>query len=145
MTNIHAYAAGILDGEGTITLTPSKGKHRVPVVSIANTSLEILEFFKLNFGGTICSKRTSSDHHTPSFTWRLTYQRAIDFLELLLPYMLESKKRYRAELLISTYSSVTKRNGKYTPDELQQKISFEESFFSGDGGVEATTIIRLSV
>ncbi len=40
-----AYLAGIIDGEGTVTLTRChRGENRRPVVSIANTELALLEY-----------------------------------------------------------------------------------------------------
>ncbi len=46
MTDIEsAYLAGIIDGEGTITLTKD-GEFRYPAVSVASTTIEILEWCK---------------------------------------------------------------------------------------------------
>jgi len=42
-----AYLAGIIDGEGSITLTKMhKGEHRRPCLTIPSTDLELLNYLK---------------------------------------------------------------------------------------------------
>lgn len=59
-----AYLAGLLDGEGTVTLSRKHaGEMRQLVVSISNTELEILEFARATIGaGKLTRKRTSKAH-----------------------------------------------------------------------------------
>ncbi|MFD2655509.1 LAGLIDADG family homing endonuclease [Gracilibacillus thailandensis] len=53
-----AYLAGIIDGEGTITLTRMhKREHRRPCITIASTDLELLEYLQTIAGGNISNKR----------------------------------------------------------------------------------------
>lgn len=53
-----AYLAGIVDGEGTVTLMKHhKNETPTPSVSIANNSLRLLEWIKTKVGGVIVSKR----------------------------------------------------------------------------------------
>ena len=55
-----AYIAGLIDGEGTVTLTRLHTKeNRRLVVSIANTEIQLLKFVHEQFGaGKITRKRT---------------------------------------------------------------------------------------
>jgi len=57
-----AYIAGLVDGEGTVTLTTMhRGENRRLVVSISNTERNLLEFVQEALGtGQITSKRTYS-------------------------------------------------------------------------------------
>ncbi|HHH13218.1 MAG TPA: hypothetical protein ENJ98_03190, partial [Thiolapillus brandeum] len=54
-----AYIAGLLDGEGTITLTRKhRNENRQLAVTISNTELSLLEFVKQTVGmGKITRKR----------------------------------------------------------------------------------------
>ena len=65
---IYAYVAGLIDGEGTITLTKinSNKKFRYPVLSLTSTTYSFLEYLKSNFGGTICPNKVYKDNHRPS-------------------------------------------------------------------------------
>lgn len=127
---VNAYIAGIIDGEGSILLSRSRAKdhYRHPVVSVSSTTLGLLEFLKQHYGGHISSHKTYQDHHKKSWSWKIGYSSAIEILINILPYMLEPKKIYRAKLLIDVYPTVTKRNGKYTEEEMKRKLQFEEDF-----------------
>lgn len=125
------YVAGIIDGEGTITMSVSNTKsvYRVPVVSVSSTTLAILEFLKKRYGGTISKHKVYQDHHKQSWSWKVVYNGAIDLCQEIYPLLLEPQKRYRAEMLVNGYHAVTKRNGKYNPNERAAKLRFESEFF----------------
>ncbi len=67
-----AYLAGLIDGEGTVTLSRKHaGDMRQLVVSISNTELPILEFALLSIGaGKLTNKGTSKAHHSPQLCVR---------------------------------------------------------------------------
>ncbi len=129
--NIKYYIAGIIDGEGTITLSNSntKSKMRVPVVSVSSTTLPLLEFLKQNYGGSISKHKIYKSHHKQSWSWKVTYNGAIRVCSDIVEILIEPEKKRRANLLITEYPLVTKRNGKYTSEERNIKLQFEESFF----------------
>ena len=132
-SNLDYYTAGIIDGEGTITLSIKKSavnnrNFRMPVVSVSSTTLEILTFLKENYGGHISTQKVQQAHYKQSWSWKLTYNDAISLCEKISHLLLEPEKRRRAELLINEYHNVTKRNGKYTESDLEAKYNFQEHF-----------------
>ncbi len=129
--HITSYTAGIIDGEGTITLSVSntRSQYRVPVVSVSSTTPAILEFLKQHYGGSISKHKVYKDHHKPSWSWKVTFNDAIKLCKEIEPLLLEPQKRYRAEMLVNGYHAVTKRNGKYNPSERAAKLRFESEFF----------------
>lgn len=127
----YAYAAGLIDGEGTITLTRNGNEKRFPVLSIASTTYALVAFMKRLFGGCITNKRKYKKGHSKSFVWRVRYNRALRALALVLPFMLEPEKVRRGKLVLAKYKSVTAANGKYTKEILKEKARFEREFFSG--------------
>lgn len=62
--------------------------------------------------------------------YQVKSNKAIALLEEIKDYLLEPKKKARAELICSTYKSVTPRNGKYSEEILKKKMQFEEDFFN---------------
>jgi hypothetical protein len=66
-----AYIAGLIDGEGTITLTRLHvGENRRLVVSIANTELALLGFVRDEVGvGKITRKKESRVGSPYAFVW----------------------------------------------------------------------------
>ena len=125
------YVAGIIDGEGTITLTyvHSSNKFRAPSIEVTSTTLEMLEKMKALAGGTISKVSKRAEHHKQAYRWCIRYNAVIDLLKEISEYLLEPKKKYRADLILSTYKEVTPRNGKYSKEKLKAKLQFEEDFF----------------
>lgn len=126
-----AYTAGILDGEGSITLTKRAKQNPYPVISVDSTDRELLEWLKTNFGGCIVIKKKTKDHHSQAWTWRLQQRAALSLLEKLIPFMKIDRKIYRAHLLVSEYVQCTPRNGKYTPELLLKREELYQRFIRG--------------
>jgi len=126
---VAAYIAGIIDGEGTITLTRVHAtENRRLVVSVANTELPLLHFVRDAIGaGKITRKRVVRSHHTPSFHYFLSSAQALELLRQVLPY-LQTYKRARADLALRHYRSLTPRNGKYSPEQIVARSKFEQLF-----------------
>lgn len=124
-----AYLAGLIDGEGTITLSRRHANERRQlVVSVVSTEREILAWVLSTVGvGKITRKRTAAQHHAPSFTYTVSNRQALAVLRQAAPY-LQSYKRARAQLAIVHYVELTPRNGKYSPGMNAARREFEDSF-----------------
>lgn len=128
-----AYLAGIIDGEGSITLTRfHKNQYHSPCVSIASTDLELLEWIKLTVGsGKITSKKNyNEERHKDSFTYTIIYDDAIELLQEIEPYLIILKKKVRAQHIISKYKKVTIRNGRYNETQKLAKEQFYIDFMT---------------
>jgi len=128
-----AYIAGIIDGEGSIMLTRfHKNQHHAPCVTIASTTLELLEWIQLKTGvGTIKLKKNYKPSiHTSSYTYIVKYNDAINFISEIEPYLVISQKKRRAQLILNEYKKCTPRNGRYSSDMLQAKEEFLHKFLS---------------
>ena len=121
-----AYLAGLIDGEGTVTLSRKHaGEMRQLVVSISNTERDILEFVLVCVGaGKLTRKRTSKGHHTPSYAYAVWNRQALALLAQIEPYM-TSYKRQRAQLALADYVRLTPRNGKYSESMRIKRGAFE--------------------
>lgn len=126
-----AYVAGIIDGEGTITLTRThRGENRRPVVSISSTELPLLNYVRSVIGaGRITGKIRSREHHSPSFAYSITSRQALRLLAQVCPY-LRTYKHKRACLLLEEYQRVTPRNGRYTAEQRAAREQLEARFFA---------------
>jgi hypothetical protein len=128
---VAAYIAGLVDGEGTITLSAlHRGERRRLVVSISNTDRSLLEFVRVVIGaGQITGKRTYSERHAPSFAYRLTNRQALDLVSQIASH-LKTYRAKRAEMAIQRYLALTPRNGKYLPEVLRRRNEFEREFLA---------------
>ena len=126
-----AYLAGLIDGEGTITLTRIHPREsRRFVVSISNNDASLLAFVKTEIGaGKITTKRTYSERHAPSFTYQISSRQALDFLQLVVPF-LKTYKAKRANLALADYLRLTPRNGRYTPALSASRREFERQLIA---------------
>lgn len=123
-----AYIAGLVDGEGTITLTRKhRNENRQICVAISSTERNMLEFVKSVTGvGKITSKKTTQDHHKTSYAYYVSNRQALGLIEQIFPY-LRSYKKKRAALVLKDYLRLTPRNGKYTPGMTQERNAFIRS------------------
>ncbi|MCA9476377.1 MAG: LAGLIDADG family homing endonuclease [Nitrospira sp.] len=123
------YLAGLIDGEGTITLSRRNlNKHRALVITISSTELSILKYVQAITGvGKITNKRITKANHTPSFTYQVANRQALYILKQIADY-LRSYKADRARLALIEYPRLTPRNGRYSPLQLQERTQFIEKF-----------------
>lgn len=127
-----AYIAGIVDGEGTITLTShKKGNFPSPTISVASSDIELLLWLKGKIGkGTISKKRNyNTEKHKDSWSYMLKQNYALDILQEIEPYLVINSKKARANFILNNYKKLTPRNGIYTKEMLEKKFLFIETFF----------------
>ena len=123
---IAAYIAGLIDGEGTITLCRKhKNENRQLAVSISSTEKYLLEYVLEVVGtGKITTKKTVKTHHSPSFTYAIYNRQALNLLTQISPY-LRTYKKHRSQLILKDYLRLTPRNGKYSEELRSAKHDFE--------------------
>lgn len=126
-----AYAAGILDGEGSISVTRNHSdRWPSPQVSVASNDRELLEWLRVRYGGVITTKQPRKPQHAVSFDWKLTDRRALRFLEIVEPYLVIERKIRRCRLLLKAYLGCTPRNGRYSEEMRLKKQAFLDEFIS---------------
>lgn len=131
----YAWAAGIIDGDGCITLSPKGTRFRSPQVVVDSTDREILDALLSMFGGGIVEKRRYVEHHRQAASWRLYGPTSVlGTLRLVTPFMRCQDKLARALLLLAEYENVTRRNGRYTNEQAAAKVDFEERFMALGSG-----------
>ncbi|WBL14411.1 LAGLIDADG family homing endonuclease [Sutcliffiella sp. NC1] len=128
-----AYIAGIIDGEGSITLTRiHRNEYRRPCISISSTDKELLSYIQSITGGNIVNKKNySPEKHKDSFVLTIKKKKDVfNTLEHIVHFLRVPQKRKRAAWILNKYDSVTPRNGKYNETSIRRKIEFEDYFFS---------------
>ena len=131
-----AYIAGIIDGEGTVTLSrKSQKENRRLAITISNTEFELLDWILKKVGaGIIVNKKSKDKRWSEAFTYQIYNRQAYDLLNRTCGH-LRTHKRKRSELALKKYLEVTPRNGKYTPELLKRRSDFVEEFFKIKGGI----------
>lgn len=129
-----AYLAGLVDGEGTITLdrTSNPRAFRTPMLSISSTDRELVEAAANILGvGSVQTKSRCQvpEHHKTGYEYRVKCHAALYAIGLIRPYLRHPEKLRRANLLLSEYVALTRRNGKYSPSERAARLDLESRFF----------------
>jgi hypothetical protein len=103
---LHAYSAGIIDGEGTITIAKTGGTQDKPRyalrVTVTSTDQCLPQFLSLNFGGGVRLIASKNPKHKDCWCWEISSRKATKFVSAILPYL--RIKQPQAELAISFQS-----------------------------------------
>jgi LAGLIDADG-like domain len=126
-----AYLAGLVDGEGTVTLTRLHRKeNRRLVVCIANNDLSLLRYVRDAVrAGKITGKRSYSKSHSPSFNYQITSRQALELLRQIAVFM-KTYKTGRAQLALENYLKLTPRNGRYSAETRTARREFENNLLA---------------
>ena len=134
----YGYLAGIIDGEGCITIGAGKKETCInynALVLVQNTSKKLIDWLQANFGGQIYLSKKETEKNKEAWMWRLTKQKDIEILLLsILPYLII--KREQAKVLLNFV-----RLGRTTPVESRLK-AYEEIRALNVRGKSVTTNMR---
>jgi len=84
-----AYAAGVIDSDGWISISPSPSSYKV-LVGLAQVEPQAVKLLSSLFGGTVSLKKYSDPKRfssRPMYTWRIEGKTAKKALFELLPYL----------------------------------------------------------
>lgn len=131
-----AWAAGIMDGEGTIGISPINCKHsgrKVKVyrvyalrVAISNTDPRILARIKQILGGYFYPVKHYKSHYKPVYRWAAACKNAYTVLDLLLPYLVG--KRDQAEIAIAFAKLRRQRGLANVPPDDARRVGNDKLF-----------------
>lgn len=115
-----AYAAALVDGEGTIRVTRQLSGQRArfyPDVTVYNSERSLLLFLQGNYAGDIRETTSESRHKGKRvYEWRVRRAEAKEFLREIEPHLIA--KREQARLVLSC--PLGKSGRDTTPSEYQK-------------------------
>lgn len=99
-TMTHEYAAGFIDGDGSLMIIRSTGRvspYHSPVITVASTDKAISDQFLNNFGGAVATRiDTRNPHWKPMFYWTLRIPVNGGFLRELILHLILKKPQAEA-------------------------------------------------
>ena len=109
---LYAYMAGIVDGEGSISVkSESKSRPYIIYLNVTNCNYDMIYLFEKEFGGKVRSRKPKNKNWKLCYEWILSKKQAATTLKLLLPYI--RIKRRQALLVLRLASIKTWYNGGY--------------------------------
>lgn len=134
-----AYMAGIVDGEGCLTISKQIRKNRISpayrsTITVTNTDNRIIEIFPKYFNGIIYERKDKriEKKWADNLTWYCPDGKAVEFLTAIKPYL--RSKHKQAEILLefqaikSNYKAKTFGQGLGSKPLTQDEIEIRESF-----------------
>ena len=128
-----AYAAGFIEGDGSITIHRRRpcGEHRniihTLVLIATNTDKRVLDWFKEEFGGYVYlshKPHRNKPHWRPRSSWRIASSSAEEVLKQILPYL---KIKREQALLGLEFQKRKKCGGKrLSEQEIQERNKLYE-------------------
>lgn len=123
-----AYAAGIFDGEGHISLMrlakPSRKLARPAYgldVQVTNTDRPVLEFFRDRFGGRVKS-HSMVEGRKPTYRWQVTGKKIDNFLVRVQPYI--RIRKLQVKYALDFRKSIRRRKiqrARLIPEEIRYR------------------------
>lgn len=130
-----AYIAGIIDGEGTISVMRNASAYRrgtTPVqyfgrIHVVNTCVEMMNWLNQKIGGAQMKTRKTKEHYKDVYLLLVNGCACAMLCKRLLPYLII--KRRQAELVVALYSVGFKRDAyRVTPEEQARRHQIWEQY-----------------
>lgn len=129
MTKVElAYVAGIVDGEGCITVTQGSmcndgHKRHDLFVCVWNNNKELINWLQSQMGGSSYG-RNQGGNRKDNYCWRLTSKKALRFLLLLYPYLRVKKPQAKIGIEFQKQRKIYGRNHLKTNEawEREEKL-----------------------
>ena len=105
-----AYAAGLFDGEGTVTAVPFS-KHRGSYMLCTRLGMVDegpIRWLSNNFNGSIIKRVYACHKYRPLYVWSAHAKNMCNFIKLVSPYM--KIKKHQCELAMEMYSTFNKES-----------------------------------
>lgn len=129
-----AYLAGLLDGEGYVSILKSRKGNKatwnnardyvyVPVIKIAMTDKDIIQWLYNSFGGTF-ETRKAYGNSRESYCWSSRKKHTADFIALLYPYL--RVKKAQAKILMDYRKCAGKVGQKISDDTWAKRDAMYE-------------------
>lgn len=121
------YAAGFIDGEGSIQLYAGQrkngGLNYQIIVTVSNTNIEVLNQMKESFEGTVRPLTKAKGNCKQAYRWRVVSQQALSFLKLIAPYLIVKKEQANLAFQFQTRLVWNPKWGynKLSPNEVGER------------------------
>ncbi len=115
-----AYAAGIMDGEGTIVIVVrNRGKYNwyQDSISVHMGTGEVVDYLYNNFGG---NRYVRKEVGKTTYIWQMWCKQAREFLKKVMPYLITKKRQAEVFLEMGEIKEASKRFQK-DPEYIQNK------------------------
>lgn len=119
-----AYAAGILDGEGCLTVGLNK---RVMTydsriyVGMTEKAIGVLRQLKMKFGGSLKKTRNATAKWESAWMWTISGKNALPMIQSVLPHMILKQSQARLLLRLENLKADAREDGPGWTEEMRKE------------------------
>jgi len=124
---ILAYTAGIIDGEGCLSIHKTHDKRGLDIrerytnkLIVVSTDKPMVDFLKENFGGGISFKKSKNINHLNQYAWQIGGKKAIEIVKLVYPYLIIKKRQ--ADVFIEYEKTIVTSQYRMTDEIREMRI-----------------------
>lgn len=123
-----AYMAGILDGEGSISLVRAPGKHASDkpwwkiVVTVSSCDEVLIDWISDRWGGTVLKDMDRGETRRLQHRWLDAHARTRAVLEACLPYLVIKRERALKALEVLDIQSTRDGTGRSYSEDQRQRL-----------------------
>lgn len=139
-SNDFAYIAGIIDGEGCITIARCKrpdirrGFVYTLKVQVTMTDPVIPQWLHNTFGGNLYIRRSKNIKWSDAYCWSIQSTQAKSFLENLLPFLRVKDKQAKVGIAFQVHKTKLKAFKAEIDNKIDDKFKLEVSLLNKVGG-----------
>jgi hypothetical protein len=134
-----SYFAGIVDGEGTITIAKSTRSigGLTPLLSVSNTDKGLIDWLTKNIGGKVTIKKPEKAHYKVGYRWYMYSVLDVSImLKMIYPYLIIKKENARKVLNFCEWrlsiSMKSRKNPIIYPREPNGNFATAEKIIYGE-------------
>lgn len=108
-----AYVAGLVDGEGCITVMANRRRFRYPVfyMGMSVKALPILTMVQREYGGSLKQARAATQKWSAAMTLTITGNSLVHFLETIRPHLILKAEQCSMALILAY--QIRNQRGRY--------------------------------
>ncbi|MCK5608870.1 hypothetical protein KAR91_43760 [Candidatus Pacearchaeota archaeon] len=121
MKKDYRYLAGIIDGEGCISINlynKQASKYNLRV-RVDNTSKELIFWIAENFGGKVRFQKSYHRNYRDIWRWEINYKNLEKLIKKILPYLIIKKEQ--AKLALKYRKTVNYRGKRCVPEKILEQ------------------------
>ena len=124
----YAYIAGYIDGDGCFDIRKQFIKNRMSprfpmAIIISSVNREILDWAKINFGGSINKKTLVPENNKPVYYFTLRKKKAIPLTQKITTYLVEKIEHAKLFLSFNDFDCIKKRNELINKMKILKDVS----------------------
>jgi hypothetical protein len=110
------WAAGIIDGEGSIGVYCNNHRHYKLQITVANTDPRMVLKLQDILGGAVCTHKRQLSTRKNYFIWSASARQAHEILEILLPFFVAKKEQAMVALEFARLINPIRGQNKEIPE-----------------------------